>query len=141
MEKEITKKYHKEGFSIIWKPSLCIHAAECVKALPRVYSPSSKPWIKQENASVSELKAQIAKCPSGALSWEENMENVAKTNDPTQVNVIPNGPLMVKGALHFTDKAGNQQMKDGVSAFCRCGASGNKPFCDGSHKKIEFKDE
>ena len=49
-------------------PSLCIHAGECVKALPKVYNPKERPWIKVENATSDELRAQVAKCPSGALS-------------------------------------------------------------------------
>ena len=41
------------------------------KRITKVYDPNAKPWIKPENASIEELKAQIDKCPSGALSYEE----------------------------------------------------------------------
>jgi CDGSH-type Zn-finger protein len=34
---------------------------------------------------------------------------------------------------------GTIEQKNKVTAFCRCGASGNKPYCDGSHRKIDFK--
>ena len=78
MEKEIKKEYTNDELTIVWKPKTCIHAAECVKALPLVYLPNEKPWIQIENATTEELKAQIRKCPSGALSFymngEENME-------------------------------------------------------------------
>ena len=43
--------------------------------LPDVYSPKEKPWVKIENASTAELKNQISKCPSAALSYFENSEN------------------------------------------------------------------
>ena len=69
MEKEIVKEYSNGELTVVWKPHKCIHAGECVKALPEVYIPKEKPWIKAENASTQALKDQIAKCPSGALSY------------------------------------------------------------------------
>lgn len=66
------KEYSNGEITIKWKPETCIHAGECVKNLPQVYNPKEKPWIKIENATTEELKAQINKCPSGALSYYEN---------------------------------------------------------------------
>jgi len=70
--KEIVKEYTNGELTRVWKPKACIHAAECVKALPKVYNPNDKPWIKIENASSEELKKQIGKCPTGALSYYMN---------------------------------------------------------------------
>lgn len=61
-------EYANGEVTLIWKPSLCIHSAICVQTLPNVYDPKARPWIRPENASGEELIAQIAKCPSGALS-------------------------------------------------------------------------
>jgi uncharacterized Fe-S cluster protein YjdI len=72
MEKEIVKKYSNADLTIVWKPGLCIHSGVCVRTLPKVYNPKEKPWIKIENAATEEIKAQIAKCPSGALSYLMN---------------------------------------------------------------------
>lgn len=66
------KHYKNQDITVNWEPSKCQHAGECVKALPNVYKPAEKPWITIENATTAELKAQIAKCPSGALSYTEN---------------------------------------------------------------------
>jgi uncharacterized Fe-S cluster protein YjdI len=66
-----TIHYSNNDITINWKPDTCIHAAECVKRLPKVYNPKSKPWITIENATTEELKNQIAACPSGALSFTE----------------------------------------------------------------------
>ena len=71
MSKEIVKEYSNDEITIVWKQGLCIHAAECLKALPQVYNPQERPWIKIENAATEELKNQIGKCPSGALSYIE----------------------------------------------------------------------
>lgn len=138
---EIQKEYTNGELTIVWKPKRCIHAAECVKALPNVYNPNRKPWIIAEGADTSELKSQINKCPSGALSYymngEENKEEYALE---TKVEVLENGPLLVYGTLSVKDKDGKSEIKNKTTAFCRCGASKNKPYCDGSHIKANFKD-
>lgn len=66
------KEYTNGEITIIWKPELCIHAAVCTHLLPKVYSPSARPWVKPENATTAELIAQIEKCPSGALTYRRN---------------------------------------------------------------------
>jgi uncharacterized Fe-S cluster protein YjdI len=72
MTTEIKKEYTNGELTIVWKPLTCIHAGECTKALPNVYRPKEKPWIAIENATTEELKSQINKCPSGALSFSMN---------------------------------------------------------------------
>ncbi len=140
MKKEITKEYSNGELTVVWKPQKCIHAAECVKALPKVYDPNARPWINVDNATTEELKAQIKKCPSGALSYYMNGEEDKEAEAlETKVEVLENGPLLVYGTLHVTDKDGNTETKNKTTAFCRCGASNNKPYCDGSHIKAEFK--
>ncbi len=68
------KEYSNGKIIIKWQPKLCQHAAVCVKTLPKVYNPEASPWITVENATTEELKNQINKCPSGALSFYENIE-------------------------------------------------------------------
>ena len=72
MEKEKVPEYNNGEITIIWKPKKCIHAAVCITTLPKVYKPGGKPWIRIENASSNELKEQINKCPSGALTFKLN---------------------------------------------------------------------
>ncbi|PIQ47037.1 MAG: hypothetical protein COW03_17100 [Cytophagales bacterium CG12_big_fil_rev_8_21_14_0_65_40_12] len=140
MEKEIVKEYSNGELTVIWKPAKCIHAAECVKALPEVYNPAEKPWIKAENASTQALKDQIAKCPSGALSYKMNeKEDQESASLETKVEVLANGPLLIYGTLHVKNKDGKEETKNKTTAFCRCGSSNNKPYCDGSHIKVEFR--
>ncbi|MBI4443133.1 MAG: CDGSH iron-sulfur domain-containing protein [Acidobacteria bacterium] len=61
----------------------------------------------------------------------------------TKINVRNNGPLRVEGEFAIYDQDGNAFGLAGrtVIALCRCGHSENKPFCDGSHKKVEFQSE
>ncbi|MDP4680502.1 MAG: CDGSH iron-sulfur domain-containing protein [Cyclobacteriaceae bacterium] len=53
---------------------------------------------------------------------------------------MPNGPIIVKGSLNILYKGADELKENKVTALCRCGASGNKPFCDGSHGRIGFAD-
>lgn len=137
---EIIKEYSNDGFTIIWKPKMCIHAAECVKRLPKVYNPNAKPWITIENATSEELISQIDVCPSGALTYKSNnIEKQIAMEATTKIDVLENGPLLVHGTMEVTNCNGEKVVKEKTTAFCRCGVSQNKPYCDGAHKKAEFK--
>jgi len=57
----------------------------------------------------------------------------------TKINIMKDGPLLVEGSIEITRTDGTVETKDKTTAFCRCGASVNKPYCDGQHKKIDFK--
>jgi uncharacterized Fe-S cluster protein YjdI len=138
-KKDIKKEYSNVNLTIVWKPAKCIHDGTCVRTLPKVYDPEAKPWVKIENASTEALKAQINQCPSGALSWYMNAKKKSeKPVEITKITVRKNGPLLVKGAIEVTDADGNVEVKDKICAFCRCGISKEKPYCDGSHKHITF---
>ncbi len=67
--RDIAKNYSNGELTIVWQPKKCIHSGVCVKTLPKVYHPTERPWIKIENATSEELKSQVDKCPSGALSY------------------------------------------------------------------------
>jgi len=142
--KDITKKYSNGEVTIVWKPAICIHSTICWKqatGLPEVFNPAERPWIKPEAADTGTIISQVKKCPSGALSFFMNDESpaVEEVTAESIVEVMPNGPLLVYGNITIRDKDGNEAKKNKVTAFCRCGGSGNKPYCDGSHKKIGFE--
>jgi uncharacterized Fe-S cluster protein YjdI len=140
MDKEITKKYAKDDLTIVWKPGKCIHAAVCVEMLPKVYNPNERPWLKQENASIADLKAQINECPSGALTYVDGSEKKPDTvKSMLEATVKRNGPMLIKGDIQITGIDGNMVTKSGMTAICRCGASNNKPYCDGAHLKVGFE--
>jgi uncharacterized Fe-S cluster protein YjdI len=141
-KKDITKRYSNGDLNVVWKPAKCIHAGECVKRLPQVYNPDEKPWIKAENGSTDELITQIKACPSGALSYEmlnENKKEEQQTSNAGRAELLANGPLLVHGEMELKLASGETTHCSGTTAFCRCGASTNKPFCDGSHGKVDFQ--
>ena len=139
---EITKKYTNDEVTIVWKPDLCIHSKICWTELREVFDPFVKPWIKPEGAITERIITQVKKCPSGALSYYMNSEAAGEKVNieaETIVEASKDGPLLVYGNVTVKNSKGELTKKANVTAFCRCGASSNKPFCDGSHKKIEFK--
>ncbi|WP_373515175.1 (4Fe-4S)-binding protein [Persicitalea sp.] len=142
MEKRITKNYDNGEVTVVWQPHKCIHSAICFRGLPSVFDPQKRPWVNLDGADSATIVAQVEKCPSGALSYRMDgaaMLNGHATEKPgvsaasTVVDVKPNGPLLIQGELIVKDAAGNEEVKSKVTAFCRCGFSQNKPYCDGSH--------
>jgi CDGSH-type Zn-finger protein len=63
---------------------------------------------------------------------------VAPMADVT-IDIIKNGPYIVKGEVELKDADGNSYPAEKRMALCRCGASTEKPFCDGTHSKIGFQ--
>jgi 3-phenylpropionate/trans-cinnamate dioxygenase ferredoxin subunit len=57
----------------------------------------------------------------------------------TTIKVLKNGPYSVSGTFVVLDADGNRIETKEKAALCRCGASTNKPFCDGTHSKIGFE--
>lgn len=138
--KEITKKYTNGEVTVVWKPSLCIHSGICVK-LPGVFNAAKKPWIDMNGASGEAIINQVKQCPSGALSYYMNagQQGEVKVEGETIVEISKNGPLLVYGNICIKDAEGKEIRQNKVTAFCRCGGSSNKPYCDGTHRKIEFQ--
>jgi Uncharacterized conserved protein len=107
-------------------------------------------------ASPVEIIKTVDTCPTGALVYElpEGSEvdpELArgpgwvhyKQEEPAiaKIKIIKNGPLMVDGQSEVYDSGGNLIKKYHQFAFCRCGFSANKPFCDGAHLPNRWKDE
>jgi uncharacterized Fe-S cluster protein YjdI len=140
MDKNTTKEYTTDEITIVWNPNICIHSRICFKGLGNVFNPTERPWIKPENATSQAIMAQIDKCPSGALSYYQNNETqVQENNTKVVAEITANGPLLVHGSIQIKHIDGKLAQQNKVTAFCRCGASANKPYCDGSHRKINFK--
>jgi len=143
--KDITKHYTNGEITITWKPNQCIHSKLCWTGLAEVFNPRERPWIKMDAATTASIIAQVEKCPSGALSYFRNEEKIENKNPEVDVDTIvevsANGPLLVYGNITIKNKNGEEIKKNKVTALCRCGASANKPYCDGTHVKIGFKDE
>ncbi|MFV0388127.1 MAG: (4Fe-4S)-binding protein [Pyrinomonadaceae bacterium] len=139
---EGTKMEYTNGeITVVWKPSVCIHAGECVRGLPEVFKPNARPWVQIEKATSEEIVETVKQCPSGALTIANEKDNEAKPAEKElyKIKASKNGPLIACGDFELEDAEGKVRIIRGTSiALCRCGASTTKPFCDGSHAKIKF---
>ena len=72
MNKDRKIEYTNGEITIVWKPGVCQHSGNCVRALPNVYKPKDRRWIQMENATTAQLLQQLPTCPSGALSYYHN---------------------------------------------------------------------
>jgi uncharacterized Fe-S cluster protein YjdI len=139
-KKVIIKNYSNDDITVVWKPDACTHSKKCWKELIQVFDPRNKPWVNMDGATTGKIKRQVASCPSGALSYKMKNEIVSKEaqDEMIKVECMQNGPLMVLGNVHITNSDGSIEERKKVTAFCRCGASTNKPFCDGKHNEANF---
>ena len=133
----IMKEYSNQEIVVCWQPEKCIHARECVKGLPQVFNHDRKPWIDMKGAGTEEIMKVIDRCPSGALSYRGSGQCETCS---VKINIVKNGPLLVKGDSLLVDSEGKEESVKGPIALCRCGGSQKKPFCDGTHSKIGFDD-
>jgi len=141
-------KYTNGEVTVVWKPNVCIHSTLCWKGLAEVFKPKERPWIQLGDTATEKIIEQVRQCPSGALSYYLNEETapeepadkiVSETAHLLKVEVSPNGPYLIKTECLIVHADGKEETKTGTVALCRCGASANKPYCDGQHRKIGFE--
>ena len=138
----MAKKVHSyinDEITVSWDADTCFHSEVCTKNLSSVFNLKQKPWVNVNGATKEEIIKLIKTCPSGALSYNLSSPEEKDITPSVSIRIVPDGPMLVNGAFEFTDKDGNVSQVEKNTAFCRCGGSENKPFCDGTHKKIGFK--
>ncbi|PIQ47177.1 MAG: hypothetical protein COW03_16590 [Cytophagales bacterium CG12_big_fil_rev_8_21_14_0_65_40_12] len=135
-EPAIVKEYSNDEITVLWKPQQCIHSGICLRGLPQVFDLKRKPWVDIKGASSEEIVKLVKDCPSKALSIK-GVKFKEVDNSSTEVNLIPHGPLIIRGGATVKDRKDETVHHETVS-FCRCGRSGKYPYCDGTHaqKKI-----
>ena len=133
------KVYANEAIEVHWEPRLCIHVRNCVSRLGGVFDPERRPWIDVDAAAADDISATVQSCPTGALHVRR-LDGAAQEEaaPETTIEPRPNGPLFVRGLVRIVDRDGNLLREDTRVALCRCGGSQNKPFCDGTHRRIGF---
>ena len=123
------------ALTLMFEARRCIHARFCVTGAPSVFLANVQgPWIHPDTMDVERLAAIALECPSGAIRYRRKDGRPDECAPPVNLAAIREaGPYAVRGRLRL----------DGVDAgfratLCRCGASKNKPYCDGSHHEIGF---
>ena len=135
------RSYQAKGITIHDNRSLCAHAGHCTNGLASVFKYQREPWIDASGAAVEAIIETIRSCPSGALSYTlDGIQSEGLQQQPS-ITVTKDGPYAVAGAAQLLTPSGAQGASSEHYTLCRCGASKNKPFCDGTHGSIGFKDE
>jgi CDGSH-type Zn-finger protein len=116
-------------------PSLCVHAGFCGNRVSNV-------WQMTQDSADTQVRAQIIamieRCPSGALSYSMAGEAI-EPDLPQTIAVTPDGPLWVSGGIPIERADGQPCEVRNRITLCRCGASHQKPYCDGTHKETDFR--
>ena len=124
-----------KDLTLLFDSRKCIHSRFCVTWAPNVFLANVQgPWIHPDAMEVERLVEIAHVCPSGAIRYRR------KDGKPDEaaplVNLVAireNGPYAVRADMQLNGERGVFR-----ATLCRCGASKNKPFCDGSHNEVKF---
>jgi CDGSH-type Zn-finger protein len=138
--KDKRRAYKGKRITILDNRSICSHAAFCTDELKSVFRHHDDPWIDPDGAEVEKIVEIVRKCPSGALSYAIDGVEAPPPERAPMITVTDNGPYAVTGGVELMGVKFGEGASTEHYTLCRCGASKNKPFCDGSHWTIEFRD-
>lgn len=138
--RDVTRTYENDRIRVLWDATLCIHTGICLQRLPEVFDARARPWIDLDAADAEAIADTIRACPTGALAYDGPGVADEEPDEPTTVEVRPNGPLYLRGRMSLRTPGGAARTERYRVALCRCGASENKPYCDNSHRLIGFLD-
>jgi CDGSH-type Zn-finger protein len=128
-----------EGVVMTDDVSLCTHAGHCADRFTDVWE-----MIRQTSdpAVLVRLQGMIELCPSGRLAHAPTREaDPAEPEFEPSIAVIRDGPLWIRGGIPVESADGTTYEVRNRVTLCRCGHSNNKPFCDGTHKEVGFRDD
>jgi CDGSH-type Zn-finger protein/uncharacterized Fe-S cluster protein YjdI len=124
-----------ESLTLMFDGKRCIHARFCVTGAPTVFLANVQgPWLHPDTVSTEHLIAVAHECPSGAITYRRKDGGVNEAPPPVNLAAVREaGPYAFRGPLQIEGVAIGYR-----ATLCRCGASANKPFCDGSHHAAGF---
>lgn len=135
-----TQIYEGQNISVLYNRLLCSKSSEYGRRVNQVFDTDRAPWIDPDQGTVNEIVPVIRACPSGALSYQANDTPIRHEIEQDSVIAIENnGPYHVRHVSLTVEEWGSGACQNKYS-LCRCGASKNKPFCDGSHLISGFAD-
>ena len=140
-----------ENSDTTYGPALDLSDIEPLCAIARFCHRGGDTWTLAEHSDDPGSKAlaiqEACDCPSGRLiAWEKGSDKPHEPEFPQSISVVEDtvqkvsGPLWAKGGVQIEAADGFQYEVRNRATLCRCGKSGNKPFCDGSHLYCKFND-
>jgi CDGSH-type Zn-finger protein/uncharacterized Fe-S cluster protein YjdI len=124
-----------QKLALSFETKRCIHARFCVTGAPNVFLANVQgPWIHPDAMEVERVVEIAHACPSGAITYQRLDGVHNETAPPVNLAAIREaGPYAFRGQLQIDGEPVGYR-----ATLCRCGASKNKPFCDGSHHEVGF---
>jgi hypothetical protein len=130
-------------------PSLDLIDVACYCAIARFCHRAGDAWILTEQSNDPEKRIiaveSACNCPSGRLTaWDKAADRPIEPELAPSIGVIQDtrhkglGPLWLKGGIPIEAADGYRYEVRNRMTLCRCGHSGGKPFCDGTHVRIRF---
>lgn len=129
--------YEGEGLILDDDLSLCTRAGYCGDRFENVWAMIGR---SADPAVLERIRSMSALCPSGRIRTRLPGAEPDEPDLAQSVAVIADGPLWVRGGVQVVAADGTAYEVRNRQTLCRCGASGNKPFCDGSHERVGFRD-
>jgi len=131
-------------------PVLQLADAETLCAFGRFCGPNGQVWNQVAQTDDPQVKAmfirQVNNCPAGRLvAWDKASGRPIEQALPVSIGLIEDpeqqcsGPLWLRGGIPVVATDGFEYEVRNRVTLCRCGASKNKPLCDGSHAAIKFQ--
>ena len=131
--------YTTDAITVTFDPNRCIHAAECIRTAPLVFDSRRLRWIQPELGDPALIATAVRRCPTGALSYSLPNGD-AEVPDNGEIRPARDGPLYIRGEARVAAEDCRVITEGFRMALCRCGATRNAPFCDGSHRAAGFRD-
>ena len=133
--------YVADGLTVFDDRSRCAHFGQCTNRLPEVFRADAEPFVDPHGAHPVAIAPVVAACPSGALAYAfgDDRDPIEESAAPS-ITPLVDGPYRVRGAVVVIGTDGQSYERRERQTLCRCGQSGNKPFCDGSHWYAGFRD-
>lgn len=134
------RSYEGTGLVVRDDRNRCAHAGFCATRLSNVWKQVKDDQVADTGVR-SQVIAAVSRCPSGALSYRlPGAKADGEEELLPAVSLVSDGPLFVTGRVTITRHDGAIQETRQRVTLCRCGASRNKPLCDGSHAEAGFTD-
>ncbi len=146
-----SRQPYREQAQLTEGPALSLTDAEALCAFARFCDPHGQVWAQVERTDEAEVRAtfvrQVNNCPSGRLvAWDRATGKPIEHHLAVSIGVIEDppegvsGPLWLRGGIPVIAADGFAYEVRNRVTLCRCGASKHKPFCDGTHAAIKFRD-
>lgn len=145
-----SRKSYREQAKTFEGPAMSLTDVESLCAFARFCDPRGQVWNQVKQTDDPQTRkyfvSQTCDCPSGRLvAWDNETGQPIEPQLEPSIGLIEDpaqgcsGPIWLRGGVQLIGADGFEYEVRNRMTLCRCGASENKPFCDGAHAKVKFR--